>query len=227
MATLNQQIESINNSLSAAKSNQSMLQAQLEILGSEAQEDNTSERTLLTEKQNIATELLNYKSKKTEYENALKQYDLENGNAKVTAAASGYISLNQEINKGSYVSQGSTLCQILPENSSGYYAEIYVENKDIAKLVPGQEVKFEIAAYPSGEYGYFTGVIDSISKDIKVEQTTGSAYYLVKVKCGQTTINNKEGKTGSIMNGMACQAKVVVDEQNVLGYLLEKLSLLD
>lgn len=29
------------------------------------------------------------------------------------------------------------------------------------------------------------------------------------------------------MNGMACQAKVVVDEENVLEYLLKKIELLD
>lgn len=60
-----------------------------------------------------------------------------------------------------------------------------------------------------------------------MDESSGSAYYLVKVKCEQATFTNKEGKTGSIMNGMACQAKVVVDEENVLEYLLKKIELLD
>lgn len=60
-----------------------------------------------------------------------------------------------------------------------------------------------------------------------MDESSGSAYYLVKVKCEQVTVTNKEGKTGSIMNGMACQAKVVVDEENVLEYLLKKIELLD
>lgn len=143
----------------------------------------------------------------------------------VVAEVSGYIYLMEQFGVGSYVVQGVNLCQILPENGGGYYAEIYVENQDIAKIKEGQEVKFEIPAYPSSEYGYFTGVIVAISKDIKVEQSSGSAYYLVKVQCNQTTVTNKEGKTGTIINGMACQAKIIVDEKNVLKYLLEKLGL--
>ena len=88
-------------------------------------------------------------------------------------------------------------------------------------------MKFEIAAYPSEEYGYFTGRIDSIAKDITVDQSSGSAYYMVKVKCDSVTVQNKEGKTGTVMNGMACQAKVVVEEENVLHYLLKKIDLID
>lgn len=84
---------------------------------------------------------------------------------------------------------------------------------------------FEIAAYPSGEYGYFTGVIESISKDVKIQQPSGSACYLVKVKCDRTTVTNKDGKTGSIMNGMICQAKIIVGERNVLEYVLDILGL--
>lgn len=187
----------------------------------------TKELNLLSEKQSVAAELTSYETKRMEYEAIIKQYELESENTKVTAASSGYICLTQELSVGSYVTQGSSVCQILPEGSCGYYAEIYVENFDIAKIQEGQEVKFEIAAYPSSEYGYFTGVVDSISKDIKVDQNSGSAYYLVKVRCEQTTVTNKDGETGCLMNGMACQAKVVVDDKNVLSYLLEKLDLLD
>lgn len=82
----------------------------------------------------------------------------------------------------------------------------------------------EIPAYPSSEYGYFMGTIDTISKDIKVDQL-GSAYYVVKVRCVTTTVTNKKGDAGSIKNGMICQAKVVTDEQSVFKYLLEKINL--
>lgn len=226
IATLEQQIETINNNLNSLSSNQALIQAQLDVLNGK-NNGKTTEVNKLTEQQNVATELLNYEAKKTEYENTLKQYDLESGNAKIVAKSSGYIYLNQELKEGSFISQGTNICQILPESSSKYYAEVYVENADIGKLQEGQEVKFEIVAYPSSEYGYFTGVIDSISKDIKVEQNSGSAYYLIKVRCDNTTVTNKDGKTSTIMNGMACQAKVVVDEENVLRYLLEKVDLLD
>lgn len=226
IATIEQQIETINTTLLSLQSNLDSAQAQVEALNSTDSEMNEN-ITIMTEKENVASELLTYENKKTECENNLNNFDLQNGKCTVTASVSGYISQNTEIKQGSYIQEGTTICQILPQNSSGYYAEIYVGNADIAKMKEGQNVKFEIAAYPSAEYGYFTGVVDSISKDIKVDESSGSAYYLVKVRCEQTIVTNKEGKTGTIMNGMACQAKVVVDEENVLEYLLKKIDLLD
>lgn len=226
IAAIEQQIETSNTTILSLQSNLDSAQAQVEALNGTDSEINEN-ITILTEKENVASELLTYENKKTECENNLKTFDLQNGKCTVKASVSGHISQNMEIKQGSYVQEGTTICRILPETSSGYYAEVYVGNADIAKMRNGQKVKFEIAAYPSAEYGYFTGVVDSISKDIKVDESSGSAYYLVKVKCEQATVTNKEGKTGSIMNGMACQAKVVVDEENVLEYLLKKIELLD
>ncbi len=76
-------------------------------------------------------------------------------------------------------------------------------------------------------YGYFEGRVENIAKDISVDQSMGYAYYLVRVKCDNMTLKGKDGEEATLMNGMACQAKIVVDEKNVLTYLLEKIDLLD
>ena len=131
-----------------------------------------------------------------------------------------------DIKNGSIIQEGASIGAIYPETESKYYAEIYVENSDIAKIAEGQKVKFEIAAYPSSEYGYFEGTVENISKDISVDQNTGYAYYIVRVKCNNITLKGKNGEEASLVNGMACQAKIIVDEKNVLSYLLEKIDLL-
>ena len=41
------------------------------------------------------------------------------------------------------------------------------------------------------------------------------------------TLKNKDGESATLLNGMACQAKIVIDEENVLKYLLRKMDLLD
>ena len=128
---------------------------------------------------------------------------------------------------GSFVQAGTAIGAIYPEFESKYYAEIYVENSDIAKIKEGQKVKFEIAAYPSSEYGYFEGTVENIAKDISVDQSTGYAYYLVRVKCNNMSLKGKDGEEASLMNGMACQAKIVTDEKSILTYLLDKIDLLD
>jgi len=182
---------------------------------------------ILTEKNTVAGEILTYLSKKDEYENYLKSYNIQNDNCVIKANASGYFYLLQDIKNGSYVQEGTAIGKIYPDSDTEYYAQIYVENTDIGKLQTGQAVQFEIPAYPSSEYGYFTGKITTISKDISVDQSTGNAYYLVAVSCDNNTLSNKDGESVSLLNGMACQAKIIVDEENVLTYLLRKIDLVD
>ena len=49
----------------------------------------------------------------------------------------------------------------------------------------------------------------------------------MRVKCERMTLKGKDGEEETLMNGMACQTKIVIDEKNVLNYLLEKIDLLD
>lgn len=225
ITNIEQQIETTNNTKLTLKSNLASIQAKIDSLDGTSK-DNVQKVELLTEKSTIASELIKCQDTKTDYENTLMQFNIKNQNATLIASCSGYISMNQEIKNGMYLEEGYTICSILPEKNSGYYANIYLKNSDIAKVKCGQKVKFEIAAYPSSEYGYFTGKIETISKDIKVDQSTGNAYYLVKVKCNKKIVK-KNGKKGNILNGMACRAKIVVEDKSVLRYLLEKIDLLD
>lgn len=224
LSSIQQQIESVQTSITSLQSNLASAKAQLATV-SETSSAGSASITIMTEKSNIAAELLTYENNKTEYENTLISLELQTEKSQIRAEASGYVSFYSEVTPGTYIQEGSSICKILPETENSYYAEIYVGNADIAKLNEGQAVKLEIAAYPSSEYGYFTGRIDTIAKDIKVDSNSGSAYYTVKVLCDKTTVTNKQGDTGTLMNGMACQAKVVIDEESVLRYLLEKIDL--
>lgn len=226
LTTIEQQISGYNDTILSLETNLTSAQLQLDAVNDV---DNEAKETIaiLTEKGNIAAEILTYEDQVEECETYLKSYDIQNDNCIIKANASGYFYISQELKTGSFVQEGTAIGTIYPEAESKYYAEIYVENTDIAKIKEGEEVKFEIAAYPSSEYGYFEGIVENIAKDISVDQSTGYAYYLVRVKCENMTLKGKDGEEVRLMNGMACQAKIVVDEKNVLTYLLEKIDLLD
>lgn len=226
ITAIEQQISGYNDTILSMETNLTSARLQLEAVNGVDNETKESV-AILTEKGNIAAEILSYQERLKECETYLKSYDIQDDNCTIRASVSGYYYTTQDLKTGTYVQEGTTLGTIYPEQESKYYAEIYVENSDIAKIKEGQEVKFEIAAYPSSEYGYFTGVVESIARDISIDQNTGYAYYLVKVRCDYMTVKNEDGEEASLINGMACQAKVVVDEQNVLTYLFEKIDLLD
>jgi multidrug resistance efflux pump len=226
ITTIEQQISGYNDTILSLETNLTSARLQLDAVNgvdNEVQET----VTILTEKGNIAAEILTYEDKLKECETYLKNYDIQNDNCIIKANVSGYFYISQELKNGSFVQEGTSIGTIYPEAESKYYAEIYVENTDIAKIKEGQEVKFEIDAYSSSEYGYFEGTVANIAKDISVDQSTGYAYYLVRVKCDNMTLKGKDGEEATLMNGMACQAKIVIDEKNVLTYLLEKIDLMD
>ena len=224
--SIEQQIAGINDTILSMETN--LRSAKLQLVAVNDVDNETKESvSILTEKGKIAAESLNYEDKVKECETYLKTYDIQNDNCIIKANVSGYFYIAKELKTGSYVQEGTAIGTIYPEQESKYYAEIYVEDSDIAKIKEGQEVKFEIAAYPTNEYGYFEGTVENIAKDISVDQSTGYAYYLVKVKCDNIILKGKDGEEATLINGMACQAKIVVDEKNVFAYLLEKIDLLD
>lgn len=226
ITTIEQQISGYSDTILSLEANLTSARLQLDAVNGV---DNEAKETvaILTEKGNIAAEILTYEDKEKECETYLKSYDIQNDNCIIKANVSGYFYVSRELKNGSFVQEGTSIGTIYPEAESKYYAEIYVENTDIAKIKEGQEVKFEIAAYPSSEYGYFEGTVENIAKDISVDQSTGNAYYLVRVKCENMILKGKDGEEATLMNGMACQAKIVVDEKKVLTYLLEKIDLMD
>ena len=226
ITAIEQQISGYNDTILSMETNLESAKLQLQAVNgvdSEIKEN----VAILTEKGNVAAEMLSYQDKVEECESYLKSYDIQNDKCTVRASASGYYHITQELKTGAYVQEGTTLGTIYPEQESKYYAEIYVDNSDIAKIKEGQEVKFEIEAYPSSEYGYHIGTVESIARDITIDPSTGYAYYLVKVSCEHMSVMNADGEEAYLINGMACQAKIVVDEQSILTYLLKKIDLLD
>ena len=226
ITTIEQQIAGYNDTILSLETNLASAKLQLEAINS-ADNETKESVAILTEKGNVAAEILNYEDKVKECETYLKSYDIQNDNCDIKANVSGYFYIAQDLKTGSFVQEGTTIGTIYPETESKYYAEIYVENTDIVQIREGQDVKFEIAAYPSSEYGYFKGTVENIAKNISVDQSTGYSYYLVRVKCDNMTLKGKNGEEATLMNGMACQAKIVIDEKNVLTYFGEKIDLLD
>lgn len=223
---LEQMIEDINSSLITLNTN--LETAELEKLSfSDKSGTYNRNNAILTEKGNISGERLTLNEKIKEYENCLNEYNNQSENCTIKASVSGYYYDRQNLNPGSYVQKGNAVGQIYPEKESDFYAEVYIKNSDIGRIKEGQDVKMEIAAYPSKEYGYFKGKIVSISKDISVDESTGYAYYVAKVKCDNMYVENKNGDVLELKNGMACQAKIIVGDKTVMTYVLEKINLTD
>lgn len=160
-----------------------------------------------------------------EYENQLKTIQFQIDNASVTASIDGTVNSNMELVRGDILSAGAQVMTIIPMGNSTFKANIYVGDSGIAKLKVGMPIKFNIYALPTAQYGYFTGVIESISEDIKVDAASNTRYYLVEASIDSKQKYDKDGERVQLKSGMAGQAKMITGEKSIFQFVMEKLNL--
>lgn len=224
IASVEQSIASAQNSLDSLNNSRSETVNNLDSLKNGSEQLNT-EQIIVNEKNSVYTEINTYQSKKDEYEDTLTSLQNRIEACEVTAQCSGYLNLSGDKTVGDYVNAGESIGNIVPENDGLYKVTIYVENQDIAAIKEGQKVKYEIAAYPSTDYGIIEGNVTKISRDIKVNQDTGTGYYEVEATISCQGNNAGEDQV-EFLQGMAVEAKLVTEKKSVMRYLLEKIDLL-
>lgn len=188
---------------------------------------NNRENVIQTEIQTVSTEISSYNQKKQELEAGI--LEVENGklNTIVKAPISGVVNLAGELVEGNYLATGTQVMTIIPQEEDSFLVKSYIDNQDIAKIKPNMEVKYEVAAYPSSEYGTMTGNVEFVSADLKANSQDGSAYYVVETSIDNTKLYNKIGEKLDLKLGMYCETKIIVEQKSVLRFLLEKINLVD
>ena len=163
--------------------------------------------------------------KKAEIEANIDKLNVQIDNAIVKATKSGVVNTKIELVEGDFLPAGTEVLTITPDDSTEYKANIYVSNSDIGKPKEGMEIKFNIYALPNSEYGYLTGNITKISKDIKVDSKNSVGYYLVEAKLDNNNLYNSKGEKAQLKAGMSCQAQIITENKKILFYVLEKMDL--
>ena len=178
---------------------------------------------LANEQNSVATELNTCKQKQQEIQKQIDSLTLSIDNAYVKAPISGVVNTIQDVAVGDYVAGGQQLLSIIPDaKESSYVVKSYIANGDIAKVDEGMTVQYEIAAYPSGEYGNIGGRVEFVSADLKVNDN-GSAYYVIESTVNAGEYHNKSGDPVQLKVGMLCETKIVTDRKSVMRVLLDKM----
>lgn len=188
---------------------------------------NNTQNLIQTELQSVSAELSNMKATYKELETKLTE--LQNGLTKtvVKAPTDGIVNMQSELVVGNYLAAGKEVMTLIPCKEDGYIVKSYINNQDIAKIQNNMSVKYEVAAYPSSEYGSMTGEVEFVSADLKANSEDGSAYYVVETSIDSTNLYNKNGDKMDLKIGMQCETKIIVEQKSVLKTLLQKINLLD
>jgi len=86
------------------------------------------------------------------------------------------------------------------------------------------DVRYLIAAMPPQDFGEIKGTITRISPDMLVE-AGAAGYFLVEAQLADRVFYDTRGQGTQLRVGMGFDARVVVDRQSILMFLLEQVNL--
>jgi multidrug efflux pump subunit AcrA (membrane-fusion protein) len=225
---LDNSMASLTENITSLEANKSNLELQDEKTFLVKEED-CREANLVEYKNNeLRTAISNintYSDKKSELQANIDKINSQIDGAIVKATKTGVVNSYIELVEGDILSNGTEVLTIIPEEDKEYKASIYVSNEDIGKLGTGMKAKFNVYALPNSEYGYLTGTVTNISKDLKVDPKSGSGYYLVEAEVDNKAFYDSQGNKALLKAGMACQAQLITENKRILTYVLEKIDL--
>lgn len=144
----------------------------------------------------------------------------------IKAEYDGVINIINEIKVGDYIQSGTQIASIVPNETSDFIAEIYIENQNIGEISEGEDVILEFASLPQSEYGVIKTKLDNISVDAKINPEQGISYYTGRCKLDRTAMENDKGNVVNIKNGMMIQARIINREVSYFRYFLEMINIL-
>lgn len=180
------------------------------------------ENLVTQEKHSVAGELEACRQSQFQLNQQIESLRRNIENATVRASIGGTVNFAEDLVEGDYIGIGTQALSIIPNaETDAFIVKCYIENKDIAKIDQGMNVTYEIAAYPSREYGTMQGEVTFVSADLKVNNS-GSAYYVVETSMNAGPIRNRMGEEAALKVGMLCETRIVIEQKSVLEVLIEK-----
>ena len=142
----------------------------------------------------------------------------------VRAPIDGEITVNTELTEGGFIMSGIQILSIIPNRDEMLSANIFINNNDIGQISEGMTVRYDIAAMPRRESGEIAGQITRISTDIAIDQGM-QGYFIVESELEDRVYYDARGNGTELRVGMGFEARIIVEQQRILFYLLDRINL--
>lgn len=218
LKTLQLEISNINKLINSVVENKSYFDGNVQDEKEYLQYTTTVENLLSLQKQ--------YEEKQEELEKAVEKLQADIDESTVKAPIDGIVSVKKDIDIDEVIKNGEEVLMLIPENEAQYKVQLYVPEKEIAAMKPGETIKYHFQALPYKEYGELTGKITDVSADSSVDEKSGTSYYLVEATIGNRPLVSYKGEKGELKLGMTCEAQVITKQKKIIFYLLEKINLI-
>jgi HlyD family secretion protein len=186
--------------------------------------------------QQLHNERIDAKSQHNKLDQEIAKQTYRHGLLELKAPQAGMVKDLATHTPGTVVSPGTVLATIVPHNEP-LLAEVWVTNLDAGFVVPRQEAKIKLVAYPFQQYGMLDGVVRHVNADAS-DQSGGSNSSLAqanepdKPQAGQAQLSYRalvalkstelesRGQRFKLTPGMQVSAEINLGSRTVLEYLL-------
>jgi hemolysin D len=185
--------------------------------------------------QQLHNERIDAESQHNKLDQDLAKHTYKHGLLELKAPQAGMIKDLATHTPGTVVAPGTVIATIVPHNER-LLAEVWVTNLDAGFVVPRQETRIKLSAYPFQQYGMLDGVVRTVSVDAsdkaadsgKLSSTNdadkppaGQAQlsYRTLVELKSSELESR-GQRFKLAPGMQVSAEINLGTRTVLQYLL-------
>jgi len=185
--------------------------------------------------QQLHNERIEAESQHTKLDQDIAKNSYKHGLLELRSPQAGMVKDLATHTTGTVVAPGTVIATIVPD-SEPLLAEVWVTNLDAGFVVPNQNAKLKLSAYPFQQYGMLDGVVRHISADAsdksgdnnnlsqaneanKVPSGSAQLSYRTLVELKSTELESR-GQRFRLTPGMQVSAEVNLGTRTVLQYLL-------
>ena len=141
--------------------------------------------------------------------------------SEIRAPASGMVLGMNVHTLGAVIGAGQPILEIVPDNAD-LIIEARVSPSDIDRVAAGKPADIRFSAFNSATTPVIEGVVEQISADSLLDQSTGQSYYLARITLTRKGIADLGQQ--SLLPGMPAEVLINTGSRTLLSYLLQPAS---
>lgn len=153
----------------------------------------------------------------------LNKIELSLENLVLVSPMSGYVQEVSSLNSGDYIFSDQKILNIVPVFDSSCRIELHIPASRVGKLEKGQKVKLRFPAFPYSEFSGIEGKVTVIQPD--AEYSDSSLYFTAFAEVDSMVLKSRKNIEYKIKPGLEVDARIVLERQSVLYFILKRLSL--
>lgn len=170
----------------------------------------------------IRQELDSLRLEKENIDQQLKQLQVSLENLVIVSPIDGFVQEISSLNPGDYIFTDQKVLNIVPKADDSCRIELNIPAEKMGRLKTGQKVKLRFPAFPYYEYRGINGTLKVIQPDSQVSDS-GTLFFKAYADVDSMELRSRKGESYQIKPGFEVNARIVLDNQRLMTFLLKKL----